>query len=291
MSEMFRGQRALALHGGAGVLADHDYARERANMQALAEMGRDLLDAGASALDVVTELVSGLEACGLYVAGKGASPNRAGRYELDASIMEGASQQAGAVAALTGFISPIQAARAVLKETPHVMLAGRGAESFAALKGLERVESVNDYYTPAAAPDDREFPTGTVGCVALDLEGRLAAATSTGGTLNKMEGRVGDTPIIGGATWADQTVAVSCTGQGEFFMRVAAAKDVSARMAYGGQDLPSAARDTLDSLGALGGEGGMLVLGADGSVATPFNSPGMKRAILHVDGSIRVETA
>lgn len=282
---------ALILHGGAGVLADHDYSAEREHMRHLAERAEGRLAAGDHAMDIVCDVIADLEASGLYVAGKGASPNRAGRYELDAAIMHGPTRKAGSIAALTGFVSPIGVARAVMDETPHVMLAGHGACEFAALKDFQRVDSVNDYYTPAAAPDDREIPTGTVGCVALDIHGELVAGTSTGGTLNKMEGRVGDTPIIGGATWADQTVAVSCTGQGEFFMRVAAAKDVSARMAYGGQDLPSAARDTLDSLEALGGEGGMLVLGADGSVATPFNSPGMKRAILHVDGSIRVETA
>lgn len=279
---------ALALHGGAGVLADHDYAREIAHMKSLAETARDRLSAGVAAIDVVTEVITGLEASGLYVAGKGASPNKVGRYELDAAIMTGEDRKAGSVAALTGFISPIQAARAVMEKTPHVMLAGRGADSFAGLQGLERVDSVNDYYTPAAAPDDREFPTGTVGCVALDQAGRLVAGTSTGGTLNKMEGRVGDSPIIASGTWADDRVAISCTGQGEFFLRAATAHDVAARMKYAGQSLAEAVQAAIDTVGALGGEGGLIAVDRDGYIAHPFNSPGMKQATVNARGEIQV---
>ena len=287
MSQTF----ALLLHGGAGVLADRSHDRECGHMRTLAEAGKAMLERGEAALDVVTEIVRQLETSGLYVAGKGASPNQAGRYELDAAIMDGATRKAGAVAALTGFVSPVRAARTVMDETRHVMLAGRGAERFCGMHDLERVVSVNDYYTPAAAPDTRDIATGTVGCVALDTSGRLAAATSTGGTLNKLEGRVGDSPILGAGCWADGHVAVSCTGQGEFFLREATAKDVSARMAYGGVSLDEAARAAIDGVGALGGEGGLIAVDRHGNLAQPFNSPGMKHAAVHADGRITVDVS
>lgn len=271
---------ALILHGGAGVLADHDYSAEREHMRHLAERAEGRLAAGDHAMDIVCDVIADLEASGLYVAGKGASPNRAGRYELDAAIMHGPTRKAGSIAALTGFVSPIGVARAVMDDTPHVMLAGHGACEFASLKDFQRVESVNDYYTPAAAPDDREIPTGTVGCVALDIHGELVAGTSTGGTLNKMEGRVGDCPIIGAGTWADDRVAVSCTGQGEFFLRTATAHDLAARVAYGGLSLGDATDAALKAVGGLGGEGGIIAVDRAGNVAHPFNSPGMKRAVV-----------
>jgi len=274
------GTYALVLHGGAGVLADRNYDPETEHMHGLAETARGWLEAGKSAMDVVTDVVTELEACGLYVAGKGASPNVAGRYELDAAIMDGATQKAGSVAALAGFISPVGVARAIMERTHHVMLAGRGAEAFAAIENFDRVDSVNDYYTPAAAPDSRAIATGTVGCVALDTSGNLVAATSTGGTLNKMEGRVGDCPIIGSGTWADGEVAISCTGQGEYFLRRATAHDIAARMRYAGQTLEAAAAAAIEDVGTLGGEGGVIAVDRHGNIAHPFNSPGMKRAIV-----------
>ena len=280
---------AFVLHGGAGVLADRGYDAEVDHMEGLAEAARAALHAGGSALDAVCAAVRAMETSGLYVAGKGASPNQAGRYELDASLMAGPDRKAGAVAALEGFVSPIDAARAVMEQTPHVLLAGAGAARFCADQGLERVEAAPDYYTPAAAPDGRAIATGTVGAVALDRDGRLAAATSTGGTLNKVWGRVGDTPIIGSGSWADERCAVSCTGQGEFFMRANAAADVSARGRYAGESLEAAVAGALDDVARLGGEGGIIAVGADGAVSARFNSPGMKRAVLHPDG--RIEAA
>jgi beta-aspartyl-peptidase (threonine type) len=276
------------LHGGAGVLAARSYAREEAHMGELAEIARRSLNNGASAMDVACAAVRAMEISGLYVAGKGASPSSAGRYELDASVMDGPSRKAGAVAALEGFVSPIDAARAVMDRSVHVLLAGEGAADFASAQGLERVEDAPRYYAPAGAPDTRIIPTGTVGAVALDTRGRLAAATSTGGTLNKASGRVGDTPIIGSGTWADEHVAVSCTGQGEYFMRANAAADVSARVRYGGQTLQAAVTGALDDVVDLGGEGGIIAIGADGTVSAQFNSPGMKRAIVHANGTIEV---
>lgn len=281
----------FALHGGAGVLADRSYEPELIHMEALAEIAKRSLLEGASALDVVCAAVRAMETSGLYVAGKGASPNRAGRYELDASLMDGAQRRAGAVAALEGFVSPIDAARAVMEHTPHVLLAGSGAARFCADHHLEAVADAPSYYTPAAAPDNRAIPTGTVGAVALDQDGRLAAATSTGGTLNKVWGRVGDTPIVGSGSWADERCAVSCTGQGEYFMRANAAADVSARVRYGGDSLDVAVAGALGDVARLGGEGGLIAVDASGAVHVQFNSPGMKRALVHADGRIEVGVA
>jgi L-asparaginase/beta-aspartyl-peptidase (threonine type) len=278
---------ALALHGGAGAIAANKYQREEAHMAGLLDRGAVMLGAGVSALDVVTAMAEELEACGLHVAGKGAAPNVAGVVELDASIMDGADRRAGAVAALQGFVSPVRVARAVMEETPHVLLAGVGAAHFAAAQGLERVDDPASYYAPAQSglPD-----AGTIGAVALDLSGRLAAATSTGGTARKLPGRVGDTPIIGAGCWADERAAVSCTGLGEYFMRVNAAADVSARIAYAKQSLDEATRAVVEDVRRLGGVGGLIAVDARGDVATPFVSAGMKRAVATSSGRRDVKT-
>ena len=277
---------ALVLHGGAGVLAERAYDREIAHLEELAIEGRDRLARGESAVNIAVTLVRAMEESGLYVAGKGASPNTAGRYELDASIMEGPDRRAGAVAALEGFVSPIEAARVVMDATPHVLIAGAGAADIARQHKVEEIAEPESYYTPAAVADDREIATGTVGCVVLDSEGHLCAATSTGGTLRKRWGRVGDTPIIGSGTWADARVAVSCTGQGEFFMRANAAADVSARIRYLGASLDQAVRGVLEDIGALGGDGGIIAVDNFGNVSARYNSQGMKHAIVHADGTI-----
>ena len=283
---------ALILHGGAGARRERNYDREVAHMREVVEAMKARLDAGAPALDVAVEATVMLEDSGLYVAGRGASPNLAGAFELDASLMDGATRRAGAVAALQGFRNPIVAARAVMDHTPHVMLAGEGAALFALDQGLEPIADENAWFTRAGQGEDNHPPGGlshgTVGCCVLDAAGRLAAATSTAGVFGKMPGRVGDTPIPAAGTWADANVAVSGTGQGEYFIRVAACAQVAWRVGAG-QPLAGAARAVIDDIGGLGGDGGLIALDRDGAIAQPFNSQGMKRAWLTPAGEIGVE--
>ncbi|MBA4802011.1 MULTISPECIES: isoaspartyl peptidase/L-asparaginase family protein [Euryhalocaulis] len=279
---------SIALHGGAGPDPSKNYDKHEAHLRELARDAHKRLLDGESAMDAIVWAVKQLEDSGLYIAGRGSSPNANGEYELDASLMDGFTRRAGAVAAMRGFRSPVEAARAVMRETPHVMLVGAGAEEFARAQGLERVDDPADYYKPAS---DKKLATGelghgTVGAVAMDAEGHLAAATSTGGVINKMPGRVGDSPVIGAGTWADKRVAVSCTGQGEFFMRAAAAADVSARIRYGGQDVEEATLGALQDMKRQGGDGGMIAIDGRGRVVMPFSSSGLKRACVHKDGRV-----
>ncbi len=280
---------SLAIHGGAGPKPDYDYAREENHLRDVVGRGKLMLMDGASALDVVCALVKDLELSGLYLAGMGSAPNTSGEYELDAAVMDGATRRAGAVANLRGFESPVDVARAVMDKTQHVLLAGRGAEAFAHSQEFTVVDDPATYYTPAVkAPTEAgALGHGTVGAVARHRDGRLAAATSTGGVTNTLPGRVGDTPLIGAGTWADERVAVSCTGLGEYFIRAAVAADVSARIRYGGVDLADAAQGAIDDMSAQGGDGGLIAVDAAGRVALPFNSDGMKRAWIGDDGEPR----
>lgn len=285
------GRYALVLHGGAGARRSRDYSREVPHMLGLVEAAKVRLAAGASALDVAVETVMALEDSGLYVAGRGASPNLAGDYELDASLMDGATQAAGAVAALKGFRNPVLAARRVMEATPHVMLAGQGASDFCREQGLRTIDDPAAWFTHAGAGEDNHPPGtlahGTVGCVVLDSQGRLAAATSTAGVFGKMPGRVGDTPIPAAGTWADSHAAVSGTGQGEYFIRTAACAQTSWRVAAGAT-ISQAAEAVVGEIGRLGGDGGLIAVDRHGRIAMPYNSQGMKRAWLTAEGEAGV---
>ncbi len=281
---------ALAIHGGAGNYDKAEQDVQIEHLRSVAERGRTMLLGGVSALDVVEELAVMLEDAGLYVAGKGTGPNSAGEYELDACIMDGASRNVGAVAALKGFKNPVRVARAVMEHTPHVMLAGNGAQTFAALRNCTPVENPLEYYIICGVTRlPHELDTGTIGVVARDNKGRLAAATSTGGLLGKMAGRVGDSPLPGAGCWADERVAISCTGQGEYFIKAATAADISARMAYADTPLPEAAKAALTDMKTQGGYGGVIALGKTGIATMPYTSKGMRRAWIDADGAVRVD--
>lgn len=283
---------ALALHGGAGAVAGRNYAATEKHLGELARECESWLAEGRSALDVVEHAVAELEASGLYVAGRGSAPNSAGYVELDASIMDGRSRKAGAVAALQDFISPVQVARGVMEKTPHVMLAGKGAVEFARRQQFAEVTSPNDYYVlPVGVTrnDLSDIAHGTVGAVALDTSGALAAATSTGGTFGKLEGRVGDTPLIGLGTWADDNIAISCTGTGEHIIRAGGAALIAFRY-RSGVALDDAIAEMLDEVKRLGGDAGVIAVTSSGEIAMPYNSEGMKRASVSSGSPLEIAT-
>lgn len=283
----------IAIHGGAGVLRGEGTARHRAGLGRALQAGWKILDAGGASLDAVTAAVVALEDDPLFNAGRGAAYNAEAEHELDAAIMDGATLRAGAVAAVSRIRNPVLAARAVMERSPHVMLMGKGAEQFALRQKIQLVRP--GYFHTAAARrasvrKDLNPRHGTVGAVALDREGNLAAATSTGGVTGKLRGRVGDSPIVGAGTWADNaTCAVSGTGDGELFMRAVLAYDVAARMRYGGASLRRAATAALAGIARLGGTGGLVAVDRGGRIAMPFNSQGMFRACIRRDGTSRIE--
>jgi isoaspartyl peptidase/L-asparaginase-like protein (Ntn-hydrolase superfamily) len=281
---------AIAVHGGAGVMRNMTLAQQEMHCKALElalDAGHQILAGGGASLDAVTAAVVALEDDPLFNAGRGAVYNAAGKHELDASIMDGATLRAGAVAAVSRIRNPVLAARAVMEKSPHVLLVGKGAEQFARQHELPLVRDTyfNTHERREAFRKGLKRHHGTVGAVALDRRGDLAAATSTGGYTGKLPGRVGDSPLIGAGTYADNsTCAVSGTGWGEAFIRIALAHEVSARMRHKGEDLTRASRAVLRMLAGIKGDGGLIALDRRGNIAMPFNSEGMLRACIHADG-------
>ncbi len=304
----------LVVHGGAGTILKKNMTAEkeaayRAKMEEALKKGYEILSSGGSSLDAVEATIHILEDAPLFNAGKGAVFTSEETNELDASIMDGETLNAGAVAGVKHIKNPITAARLVMENSPHVMMSGSGAEEFARQNGVEMVDA--DYFrterrlkqlqrakekessqgaidTPSEMND---FKFGTVGVAALDKDGNLAAGTSTGGMTNKRYGRIGDSPVIGAGTYADNnTCAVSSTGHGEYFIRSVVAYDIAALMAYKGMSLEAAANHVVnEKLVEREGSGGIIAIDKDGNVAMPFNTPGMYRGFVKSDGKIVVK--
>lgn len=310
---------AIVIHGGAGTISrdamtDAQDAAYREALRTALQAGHDVLTSGGSAVDAVEAAIVTMEDNPLFNSGKGAVFTSEGTVELDASIMEGRTRTAGALTGVTTIKNPIRLARTIMEESVHVMMAQEGAEAFAAQHGLETV--ANEYFyterrrralermqeqddsgdtgdAGTVPPLDPSHKFGTVGAVALDQTGTIAAATSTGGMTNKRFGRVGDSPIIGAGTYADnETCGVSATGHGEYFIRAAVAHDISARMKHGGASLQEAANavimDELPTMAPDGGTGGVIALDADGNIAMPFNTEGMYRGYVDTEGTLVV---
>ncbi|MCH2194153.1 isoaspartyl peptidase/L-asparaginase family protein [Kordia sp.] len=302
----------LVIHGGAGTILKKNMTPEleaeyEATLKKAAKKGYEILQKGGSSLDAVEQTIHILENSPLFNAGKGAVFTNNGHNELDASIMEGKTLNAGAVAGVTNLKNPISAARKVMENSDHVLLARKGAEEFAAAQGLEVVDT-GYFFTEkrfkslqrakqgekdkAAYIDPyiKDYKYGTVGCVALDKNGNLAAGTSTGGMTNKKWNRIGDSPIIGAGTYANnKTCAVSSTGHGEYFIRAMVAHDISAMMEYKNLSLQEAAKEVVQNkLKNMGGDGGIIAIDAKGNLVAEFNTPGMYRAKVDEKGTITV---
>ncbi len=298
---------AIAIHGGAGTiergnLSQEQETRIRSALTQSVQAGHDVLSEGGSSLDAVVAAIVILEDAPEFNAGRGAVLTHEGTVEMDASIMDGASLAAGAVAGVRGIRHPVRAARRVMTDSPHVLLAGPGANLFAQSQGLEFKDE--DWFVTEfragqlralqarqdAAVQLSEDWFSTVGAVAVDRDGNLAAATSTGGMTNKRWGRVGDSPIIGAGTYADnRACAVSATGHGEFFIRHAVAYDICARVRYTGASLADAADAVVNRvLRDAGGDGGVIAIDPSGRISMPFNTQGMYRASIDAEGRLNV---
>jgi beta-aspartyl-peptidase (threonine type) len=298
----------LVIHGGAGVIA-RDLTPEkeklvRADLETALAAGYAVLKENGTSLDAVTRAIRVLEDSPRFNAGKGAVFTHDGRNELDAAIMDGSTLRAGAIAGVRHVKNPVLLARAVMEKSPHVLLVGDGAEAFAKEVGIELVDpsyfrteerwqqlqdALSAERGKQASTLGRAIHYGTVGAVALDRAGRLAAATSTGGMTNKRWGRVGDSPLIGAGTYANAHCAVSATGWGEYYIRTVAAHDICARVEYAKQPVAKAAKAVvMDVVPGLGGDGGVIALDADGHFATPFNTDGMYRGWVDRDGRMHV---
>ncbi len=304
----------LVIHGGAGTILKKNMTPEkeklyREKMEEALNKGYDTLLKGGSALDACEVVIRILEDSPLFNAGKGSVFTNDGKNEMDAAIMDGSNLKAGSVAGVRRIKNPVSAARAVMEKSEHVMMVGDGAEKFAKKCNLEIVDT-SYFYTEerwkslqrakkaeliksdssGAVPVPKDYKYGTVGAVALDKNGNLAAATSTGGMTNKRYGRVGDAPIIGAGTYANnKTCAVSCTGHGEFFIRAQVAYDISALMAYKGYSVKKASEKVvMEKLVEMKGEGGVIALDAKGNLAMPFNSEGMYRGYIKADKTAHV---
>lgn len=290
---------AIALHGGAGNIVPEDYPKEQQEaytheLNCALEIGKGILMKGGTSLDAVEAVIRYMEDCPLFNAGKGAVFNHDGKNELDAAIMDGNGLRSGAVAGVGDIKNPISAARLVMDKSVHVLMVGKGASKFAASQGAEIVDS-SYFYTEKSwkslqkALENENIKNkkmGTVGCVALDKSGNLAAGTSTGGMTNKKFGRVGDTPIIGAGTYANNnTCAVSATGHGEFFIRYTVAHDISALIEYKDFSLKDAANLVInDKLEKAGGKGGIIAVDKYGNLILTMNTPGMFRAFANSKG-------
>ena len=313
---MERRKFGLVVHGGAGTIERSEMTPQRereyrAGLERALTAGYEILKRGGSSLDATEAAVRVLEDDPHFNAGKGAVFTSVGTNEMDAAIMDGKTLNAGAVASLKHIQNPVSLARLVMEKSGHVMLDGEGAEAFAKVNGIQLLPDQKYFFTQerwealqkikaaeksgGGAGEKKYLITdqdrhGTVGAVALDQNGNLAAATSTGGTTNKRAGRVGDSPVIGAGTYANNiTCAVSATGDGEYFIRATVAHDVSALMEYCGMSLQEAAQSVLDKVAKLGGSGGLIAIDRQGDVALPFNTSGMYRGYVDPNGKFVVE--